>query len=153
ETAPGDDAPPVVSPGDAPQDDASAAPPPVEPTLPQIPKTLAEESAGKIIREIELDGNARVAEDRILDYMRLKKGEPFSPTTLSRDVRELWASGLFEDIEVDLSPNDDGTVDLRVRVRERPNVRAVVFEGNKAFETEKLRDEIELKENTVFSDP
>lgn len=149
-TPTGEDAPPVVTPGAA-----SVGPmaPPPEPTLPQLPKTLAEESEGKIIREIEIDGNARVAEDRILDYLRLKKGEPFSPTTLSRDVRELWASGLFDDIEVDLSPNDDGTVDLRVRVRERPNVRAVVFEGNKAFETEKLRDEIELKENTVFSDP
>ncbi|MBI2394724.1 MAG: outer membrane protein assembly factor BamA [Deltaproteobacteria bacterium] len=118
-----------------------------------MPKTIAEESDGAIIRKIEIDGNARVAADRITDYLRLKEGQPFSPTTLSRDVRELWSSGLFDDIEVDLSRNDDGTVDLRIHVRERPNVRAVIFEGNKAFETDKLRDDIEVKENTVLSVP
>lgn len=124
-----------------------------EVAAPAIPKTIAEESDGAIINEIEIDGNARVATDRITDYLRLKKGEAFSPSVLSRDVRELWSSGLFDDIEVDLTRNDDGTVDLRFHVRERPNVRAVIFEGNKAFETDKLRDEIEVKENTVLSVP
>ena len=124
-----------------------------EPALPSIPKTLAEEADGAIINKIEIDGNARVATDRITDYLRLKPNGPFSPSVLSRDVRELWGSGLFDDIEVDLTRNDDGTVDLRIHVRERPNVRAVIFEGNKAFETDKLRDEIEVKENTVLSVP
>lgn len=130
-------------------DDEPAAAPPA----PQIPKTIAEEAEGALVRKIEIDGNARVAEDRILDYLRTKEGAPFSPTTLSRDVRELWSSGLFDDIEVDLARNDDGSLDLRLHVRERPNVRAVIFEGNKAFETEKLRDDIEVKENTVLSVP
>jgi outer membrane protein insertion porin family len=148
------DAPPVVTPlASASASAAPSVPVNAEPPMPTIPKTMAEEAEGAIVREIEIDGNARVAEDRILDYMRLKKGQPFSPTVLSRDVRELWASGLFDDIEVDLSRNDDGTVDLRFRVRERPNVRAVIFEGNKAFETEKLREDIEVKENQVLSIP
>jgi len=124
-----------------------------EPPPPQIPKTAAEEADGATIRKIEVDGNERVASDRILDYLRLKEGGTFSPTALSRDVRELWASGLFDDIEVDLSKNDDGSIDLRFHVRERPNVKAVIFEGNKAFETDKLREEIEIKENTVLSVP
>ncbi|MGZ3477948.1 MAG: outer membrane protein assembly factor BamA, partial [Polyangiales bacterium] len=124
-----------------------------EPPQPTLPKTLAEEADGAIIRKIEVDGNARVAADRVIDYLRLKEGQPFSPTTLSRDVRELWGSGLFDDIEVDLTRNDDGTVDLRFHVRERPNVKGVIFEGNKALETDKIREEIEVKENTVLSIP
>lgn len=124
-----------------------------KPVAPTLPKTTAEEAAGKLVRKIEVEGNTRVASDRITDYLRLKEGQPFVPTDLARDVKELWQSGLFDDIEVDLSKNDDGTIDLRFHVRERPNVRAVVFEGNKVFETDKLREDVEIKENTVFSAP
>ncbi len=131
---------------------AGSAAPIVE-KLPELPKSVAEESEGKTIRTIEVDGNARVAAERILDYLRLKAGSKFSPVELSHDVRELWGSGLFDDVEVDLTPNDDGTIDLRFLVRERPNVKNVVFEGNSAFDTEKLREEIEIKENTVLSTP
>jgi outer membrane protein insertion porin family len=120
---------------------------------PTIPKTAAEEAEGATIRKIEIDGNSRVGSDRIIDYLKEHEGNAFSPTLLARDVRELWSSGLFDDIEVDLSRNDDGTIDLRFRVRERPNIKAVIFEGNKAFEADKLREEIEIKENTVLSVP
>ncbi len=133
-------------------------PPPTKPikpsvSAPTLAKSPSEEAAGSLVRKIEIDGNTRVAADRITDYLRTKEGQPFSPADLARDVKELWGSGLFDDIAVDLSSNDDGTVDLRFHVRERPNVRTVVFEGNKVFETDKLREEIEIKENTVFSAP
>jgi outer membrane protein insertion porin family len=131
---------------------ASGSAAPVE-NIPGIPKTPAEEAEGATIRVIEVDGNARVASERIIDYLRLKVGGTFTPVELSQDVRELWASGLFDDIEVDLDRNDDGTVSLRFRVRERPNVKQVIFEGNVAFDTDKLREEIEVKENTVLSIP
>ncbi|MEO7095442.1 MAG: POTRA domain-containing protein, partial [Polyangiales bacterium] len=131
---------------------ASASVAPVE-NIASVPKTPAEEAEGATIRTIEVDGNARVASERIIDYLRLKVGGTFTPVELSQDVRELWASGLFDDIEVDLDRNDDGTVSLRFRVRERPNVKQVIFEGNVAFDTDKLREEIEVKENTVLSIP
>lgn len=129
---------------------ASAGP---EENLPELPKTPVEEAEGLTIRNIDVDGNARVASDRILDYLRLKKGGQFSASVLARDVRELWASGLFDDISVDLRRNDDDTVDLTFTVRERPNVKAVVFEGNSAIETDKLREDVEVKENSVLSVP
>lgn len=128
-------------------------PAPTEAPTPTIPKTLAEEADGLPIHDIEVNGNTRVATERIIDYLRLKIGGPFSASTLARDVRELWGSGLFANIEVELDRRDDGAVDLRFRVAERPNVRLVVFEGNKAFETDKLREDIEIKENTVLSEP
>ena len=130
---------------------ASAAPP--EEKLPELPKNAAEQAEGATIRRIDVDGNARVASDRILDYLRLKTGGVFSPAALSRDVKELWASGLFDDVSVDLARNDDGTIDLRFMVRERPNVKGVTFEGNSALETDKLREDVEVKENTVLSIP
>ncbi len=132
---------------------ASSDEAPTEAAAPLIPKTPAEEADGLPIHEITVVGNTRVATERILDYLRLKPGITFSATTLSRDVRELWGSGLFASIEVELDRRDDGSVDLRFRVAERPNVKLVVFEGNKAIESDKLREEIEIKENTVLSEP
>ncbi|MFI5299755.1 MAG: outer membrane protein assembly factor BamA, partial [Polyangiales bacterium] len=127
------------------------APPPRSTVI--VPKTLAEESEGLKIRKIEVERNTRVATERILDYMRLKVGDPFSPSLLSRDVRELYTTGMFDDVEVELFKNDDGTIDLRLRVRERANVKLVIFEGNKALEADKIREEIEIKENNVLSVP
>ena len=131
---------------------ASAAPPP--PPIPELPKLPGEAEEGLKIAKIEVEGNVRVATNRIIDYLRLKVGEPFTMAALSRDVRELWGSGLFDDIQVDIPTqhNPDNTINLLFTVRERPNVKGVIFEGNSAFETDKLRDEIELKENTVFSE-
>jgi outer membrane protein insertion porin family len=56
---------------------------------------------------------------------------------MTRDVRELWDQGFFEDIEVDLTQSHD-EARLRILVKERPSVREITFSGNKEIDDEDL---------------
>ena len=48
---------------------------------------------------------------------------------------------------------DDRGVILRFLVRERPNIKAIEFEGNSEIENDKLQEAIEVKANTILSVP
>ncbi len=117
-----------------------------------LPQGEAEKASGSEILEIRVTGNRRVSSDDILTYLRLRKGALFSPDALTRDVRELWASGFFEDVEVDLQRLDGG-VALTFVVRERPAIADITFEGNDEISDEDLAEAVELKANTVLSQP
>ncbi len=114
--------------------------------------TEAEQARGLPIAEIRVAGNRRITSDDILAYLAEKPGQAFSPEALSKDVRELWTSGFFDDIEVDLE-REGGKVRLRFLVRERPNVSSIEFEGNSEIDTEDLVEAIEVKENSIISYP
>lgn len=99
---------------------------------------------------IEVAGNRRVSAQDVLAYLRERPGQAFSPEALAQDVRELWAAGFFDDVEVDMERGDAG-VTLRFIVRERPNVKSIEFEGLEELDAEDLEEAIELKKDTILS--
>jgi outer membrane protein insertion porin family len=117
-----------------------------------LPATEAEQARNIPIARIDVSGNRRVSREDILTYLRERPGQPFNPDALTRDVRELWDSGFFDDIEVDLERGDKG-VNLRFLVRERSSIRGVEFTGNSEVETDKLTEAIEVKPNSILSYP
>ena len=82
----------------------------------------------------------------------MRPGKPFTPEGLAKDTREMWDSGYFEDVEVDLVKKDEGVV-LRVLVRERPNVKTLEFTGNEKLDKDELTEALsgELKTGTILS--
>lgn len=112
----------------------------------------AEQARGLPIESIDVAGNRRVSQEDVLAYLREQVGQQFSPEALAQDVRELWASGFFDDIEVDMERSDSG-VSLRFIVRERPNIRRVEFVGNSELDAEELEEGIEVKKDTILSQP
>ena len=146
------------APGAAPGAQDATAPEPVtleEDTAPSgvvIPPSEAELAEGMPIRAIEVAGNRRVTADDVRTYLKERVGHVFSAETLTDDVRELYGSGFFDDIEVDLERRDDG-VRLRFLVRERPTIAKLVFEGNHEIGEDDLKEGIEIKEATVISQP
>jgi outer membrane protein insertion porin family len=132
-------------------DSGSAPSQPGAPAAPvvDLPLSAAQQAEGLPIASIEVVGNRRVARDDVLSYLREKPGQPFRVDNLTSDVRALWDSGFFEDIQVDLSTN----VAVRFIVRERPNIKEVAFEGNEEIENDKLNEAVEVKPNTILSVP
>jgi outer membrane protein insertion porin family len=140
---------------------AAAAPAPVAPDadLPSEPPASAALPAGEAelarglpLQRIQVTGNRRVTPEDVLTYIRERQGQIFKPETLTQDVRELWNSGFFDDIEVDLDRRDEG-VELRFVVRERPSIATITFEGNDEISKDDLNEGIELKANTILSLP
>jgi outer membrane protein insertion porin family len=117
-----------------------------------VAPTDAELARGQPIQQIDLVGGRKVSKDDFLTYLREHVGQPFAPEALTRDVRELWDSGFFDDLSVDLDRTDRG-VALRFIVRERPTVRAIEYSGNSELDDEKLNEGLEVKANTILSRP
>jgi outer membrane protein insertion porin family len=149
DAGPGGDAGAAAAENDAgtPAQAAGPAPPTVV-----IPPTAAEQAEGLPIASIDVIGNRRVARDDVLSYLREKPGQQFRQENLTSDVRALWDSGFFEDIQVDLTTKDRGAA-LRFIVRERPNIKEVAYQGNDEIDADKLNEAIEVKPNTILSLP
>ncbi|MCU0658274.1 MAG: outer membrane protein assembly factor BamA [Polyangiaceae bacterium] len=139
---------------------ASARPPAPRPSVlpegpaapPSLPPTEAEQARGAPIVAIEFVGLRRLNREDQLARMQERPGMPFSPDALTRDVRELWNTGFFDDIEVDLERSDKGVL-LRFQVRERPSIKAIEFSGNNEIENDKLTEAIDVKIGAVISYP
>ena len=114
--------------------------------------TAAEHAEGLPIATLQIVGNRRVTHDDVVSYLREKTGHLFTVTNLTADVHALWDSGFFEDVQVDLTTNDHGVV-LRFIVRERPNIKEVLYAGNDEIESDKLNEAVEIKPNTILSVP
>ncbi|MBI4952091.1 MAG: outer membrane protein assembly factor BamA [Myxococcales bacterium] len=103
-----------------------------------MPPTDAELAAGQPILEVRFDGNERVTPEELDGMIRwMKVGKLFNPKGVTRDVRELWDSGYFDGIEVDLTRRDEG-VKLRVIVQERPSIKEITYSGNHKLDEDDL---------------
>ncbi|HYP89972.1 MAG TPA: outer membrane protein assembly factor BamA, partial [Polyangiaceae bacterium] len=122
------------------------------PNAAPLPQSEAELARGLPILRIVVTGNRRITPEDVVTYLRERQGQEFSPEVLTQDVRELYGSGFFDDIEVDLERREEGVL-LRFVVRERPSVNAVSFEGNSEIEKDDLKEGVELKANTILSPP
>jgi outer membrane protein insertion porin family len=143
---------PAPPPPAAPPPGGAPAPPAAEPEI-MLPATEAELARGQTIAKVVLAGNRRIASEDIAGYLQqMRPGRTFTPEGLAKDVREMWDSGYFEDVEVDLARKDDG-VYLRILVRERPNIKAVEFSGNEKIDKDDLTEAVstELKAGAVLS--
>ncbi|MCL2824626.1 MAG: outer membrane protein assembly factor BamA, partial [Polyangiaceae bacterium] len=119
---------------------------------PQLPPSEAEQARGLPILGIEVVGNHRIGAEDIMSYLHTRTGALFNPDDITRDVRELWDSGFFDDIVVDLARRSEG-VHLRFTIRERSQVKNVTFTGNMSIDAEKLSEAIEVKPDTILSYP
>jgi len=137
--------------GGAPDGSPGATPSRTEPQV-RLPPSASEQAEGLPIASIQVVGNRRVSRDDVLSYLREKAGHLFTVPNLTGDVHALWDSGFFEDVQVDLTTNDRGVL-LRFIVRERPNIKEVLYQGNDEIENDKLGEIVEVKPNTILSIP
>ncbi|MGF1467144.1 MAG: outer membrane protein assembly factor BamA [Sandaracinaceae bacterium] len=115
-----------------------------------LPETLCE---GRPIRRIRIEGVRRVHEDDVLATIRLRTGRTCRDALVARDARALWDQGLIDDIREEANRVAGGRVDLEIRVRERPAIGRITFEGNDNIEDATLEEEVDLTVNGILSVP
>ncbi len=157
----------TVKPTDAPPPPTGPAtatppktPPPKKATTPspertvKLPPTESELARGKRISEVRIVGNRRISKEEIKLLLKwLRVGKPFNPRGMTRDVRDMWESGYFDDIEIDLSNRGQDEVQLRVLVRERPSIKELEFKGNKEIDDEDIGEvaTAEVKKGNIIN--
>jgi len=65
-------------------------------------KKRANKNDLKIIREITIDGNKCINEEKIFSNISLRIGEEFSEDTAQKDMKAIFDMGFFKDVEMKL---------------------------------------------------
>ncbi|KCZ56580.1 outer membrane protein assembly complex, YaeT protein [Hyphomonas beringensis] len=101
---------------------------------------------GGTIRSIIVEGNQRIEARTVQSYLLVEPGDPFSPDRIDLSLKTLFATNLFADVSID-RVNDD----LLVRVVENPIINRVIFEGNRALDDDKLKEDIQAAPRGIFT--
>ena len=95
---------------------------------------------------VQIDGNARVADQTILTFAGISRGEAISAGELNAAGQRIRESGLFESVEV---IPQGGT--LIIRVVEFPTINRINVEGNSAIRDADLLARVESQPRRVYS--
>jgi len=105
-----------------------------------------------VIQEIRIQGNKRVSKETIQYRITTKAGDTLDPQNVSRDIKELWQTGLFEYIAVQATPLDEGGLALVYQFRDLPLVVEVDFRGNQKLGKSSITDKIDEELLTIEED-
>jgi len=106
----------------------------------------AQQPALPTITQISVSGNERVEPETIASYLTVRPGDPFDPSALDVSLKNLFATGLFSDVEL-----TERGGSLIVRVVENPIINRIIFEGNKKLDNQELGEEVRLRPRQVFT--
>lgn len=101
-----------------------------------------------VIKDIRVEGLARISLGTVLNYLPVNVGETFDESRTAGTIRALFKTGFFNDIRL----RADGDV-LVVAVEERPAIGTVKINGNKDITTDQLKDALKsigLSDGSIF---
>ena len=110
---------------------------------------FAEEPQEKRVKEVKVVNNKAVSSSTILAKLKTRKGIKLSQEMLNEDLKRLYGLGFFEDIAIDVQEEEDGYI-VSFAVVEKPVIDVITFEGNKTIKTDRLKQEIKLKEDEML---
>ncbi len=90
------------------------------------------------VTDIQVEGLQRVALGAALLNLPIKVGDDVDQVKLQQAIKSLYASNNFENISIS---QDSGV--LIVRVKERPTISSITFEGNKDIKDEQLQESLD----------
>ena len=96
----------------------------------EVDDTLAD----RPVSDIQLHGLDRVSEQKVLNNIRSRVGQPYDPETARNDVNRLTRLGDFRSIDVIAELADDGTVSLRYLFQEERLLAEVSVVGNRTID-------------------
>ena len=115
-----------------------------------ISSTTLAYAEGEKLAEIRIQGNRRIESAAILNVIKMHAGDLLYNDKTDADIRAIYKLGHFQDVQALKEESDKGVV-LVYAVQEKAIVREITFEGNKELTTEKLKEALEFRQNSVFS--
>jgi outer membrane protein insertion porin family len=99
-----------------------------------------------VIQGIQVEGNQRIEAVTVRSYLAVGVGDPFDPAELDRSLKNLFATGLFDDVTLRREGDQ-----LVVSVVESPIINRIAFEGNWRLEDDVLESELQLRPRVVYT--
>jgi len=122
------------------------------------PAGWAQRAPVKVLRiDIKHIGPPATSDELIRSNLRVKAGDPYLRAAIDDDVRALYATGFFYNIQVTADDTLDGAV-LTYKVQGKPRLTEIKFQGNTKYKASKLLKKISSKvdepldERKLFTD-
>lgn len=87
-----------------------------------------------LVEDVVFQGNRRFPRESLLYYIQTRKGDPYNPAQLERDLQALWAQGFFSMIRVLARDGEQGGKIVIFDVKENPIIRDLKFSGLKSMQ-------------------
>ena len=128
----------------------SGAPQRIEKTTSGTSLSPPADSSSRSIAQIVIGGNDRVEEEAIRVYVKSMIGEPLNEEQVDRDVRAIYSMGFFKNVEARVT-EDKGRTVLTYWVSERPLLREVRVEGQKALSKDEIENKLKVHPRTILN--
>ena len=102
------------------------------------------------IAKIEITGNESIDKGFIANAIKIKENDPYDLDKIRDDMKSIYRTGFFSDVQIDVKDSDAGKVVTFV-VIERAPVRAIYISGNKQIKTADIREKLKIRTNTVLN--
>ncbi|HWF62315.1 MAG TPA: outer membrane protein assembly factor BamA [Nitrospira sp.] len=101
------------------------------------------------IASIDIRGAKRIEVPAIAGRLTLKVGDRYTPDNVRGQVKILYDTGFFEDVQVETESIAEGMAVTFV-VQEKPFITEIVFDGNEQLTDEKLKEKTTIKSQTFL---
>jgi outer membrane protein insertion porin family len=108
-----------------------------------VREALAQASTAKVA-SIDIRGNKKIELPAIEGRLTLKPGDPYIPENVRGQIKILYETGYFEDVQLETESTPNG-VALTFVVQEKPFITEIVFDGNEELSDDKLKEKITIK--------
>lgn len=103
-----------------------------------------------LIATIEVKGNERTDTGAIMRHIRSQPGDPYDPSTLRNDLKDIFRMGYFEDVQIEVTETDKGK-EVIFRVEEKAVINQVLIEGENELDEKDIKEVISLSTNTIIN--
>jgi outer membrane protein insertion porin family len=123
--------------------------------LPAALKKLSSELGIRLFKrekvyKVLVEGNSRIETDAVLRRITTKPGEVFLARSLSQDLKSVYQMGYFEDVKVESEDHPEGKIIVFI-IKEKPVIRVIRFKGNNVFDTDELKQTIDLRTGSILN--
>jgi len=100
----------------------------------------------KIVKAIDIQGNKSIGIAQILARIKTRVGEEYQDAVVSDDLKRLYNTGHFSDVQIDHEDLDDG-YKVIVRLKEKPIVDEITFSKIRYFDKHFLLNKMKTKKD------
>jgi len=92
-----------------------------------------------VIKDIKIEGLQRTEPGTVFNYLPVQVGDTMTDDKSSEAIKSLYRTGFFKDVRIEADQEI-----LLITVQERPSIADIQFSGNKAFQSDKLKDGLKV---------
>ncbi len=106
---------------------------------------LADIAKSGYIYRIQVVGAKKVEADAVLLQLKTHINSLLDSKDIQQDIKNIFAMGLFSDVQVEKKISVDESIELTYRLQEKPTIYQIRFENNDLLSEEDLNGIIDLK--------